>query len=233
MRAIALEYGTKQNVHKVVFNFWVNHWELSKKSKGRLSQLLLCIQFWVKYIQIWLHLLMTDRCKSSFFLSKKGLQAIPSSNLMKKNDKQSVKLCAKAQIIKNLAVFFRQILNLWETKSRNLLIFSIKIVLVLCFTFWLILIEICRSVFEKNVNKHYKMAWNYKTDSHIMTPWRAKSSKCKISSCYKVSSVSKKTCLGTTKWEMSEISRLTTCYRFFIKCKCMVTYTPVLGIWVL
>ena len=43
---------------------------------------------------------------------------------------------------------------------------------------------------EDCVNKNFKMAGNYRTDSYITTPWRVKSSESKISSYYKVSTVS-------------------------------------------
>ena len=43
------------------------------------------------FIQILLHLLMTD-CKSSFFSSKKVLHAIPSSKLMKENNESMCKV---------------------------------------------------------------------------------------------------------------------------------------------
>ena len=56
--------------------------------------------------------------------------------------------------------FFRQILNLRENESRNILIFSLQ-------EFWCYVLhsesdKIYRSVLEKNVNKHYKMTGNYK-----------------------------------------------------------------------
>ena len=52
------------------------------------------------------------------------------------------------------------------------------------------LIKIYQPVFEKNVNKHYKMSRNDKTDSYITTPWHVKTSEFKISCCYEASIVS-------------------------------------------
>ena len=45
-----------------------------------------------KYIQISLHLLVTDCCESSFLSSKKGLRSIPSSNLKKTIDETKCKI---------------------------------------------------------------------------------------------------------------------------------------------
>ena len=168
-----------------------------------------------KYIQIWLHLLMTHCRKISLFLSKKILYAIAHSNLMKKNHKTKVKSREEAQ---KIGCFSRQILNVRENQCRNPLIFSITRVLVYCFTFWVISTKIYQSLFEKIVSKHYKMARNYSTDSYITSPrpstWNHLNSRFPaiIKHLYSVSFI-KKTWIGTTNWEIHEISRLI----FFIK----------------
>ena len=69
------------------------------------------------------HLLLTDCRKSSFFLSKKVLDAILSSNLMKKNDESKCKTTWPNQNCQRLCCFSRQIFNLRENESRNSLIF--------------------------------------------------------------------------------------------------------------
>ena len=132
---------------------------------------------------------MTDCRKSTFFLSKKAPRALSSQIWWKRMTKQNENHVTKPKFSK-IGLFSRQIFELRKNESRNPLIFSVKRVLLLCFTFWVTLIKFFRSVFEKNVNKHYKMAWNYKTDSYITTPWHVKSSESNISTYYKASTLS-------------------------------------------
>ena len=123
-----------------------------------------------------------------------------------------------------IRLFSRQILELRKNESSNSLIFSVTRGLVLCLTFWVILLKFFRSVFENNVNKHYKMAWNCKTDSYIATPWRLKLSESNISIYYKASTVSYS--MRKDGWvqqiKYTRNAQLITCSKFFIKCKCMV-----------
>ena len=93
-----------------------------------------------------------------------------------------IQFCASFSVVSCYQSKFFMLLPLW--------FFFITRVLVLCFTLWGILIKIYRLVFEKNLNKHYKMAWNYKIDPYNTTTWRVKSSESKISSYYKASMVS-------------------------------------------
>ena len=123
----------------------------------------------LQYIQILLHFLMTDFSKAISFYQRKFF--IPFLLLIwwQRMRNQNVKSCDEAQNSQRLCCFSRKILDLRENEPCNPLIFSITRILVLCSTFWVILIKIYGSIFEKNFNRHYKMARNYKTDSYTMT----------------------------------------------------------------
>ena len=73
---------------------------------------------------------------------KKGVNAIPSSDLIKRITKQNLKSRDKAQILTEKGCFWRQIIKSRENEFRNPLIFPITRVPVLCFTYWKILIKI-------------------------------------------------------------------------------------------
>ena len=128
--------------------------------------------------------------RKEFLFIRIGLRAIPSSHLIKENGETKCKITWQSPNSQKLGCFSVQIFKFRENEFHSPLFCSITRVLVLCSTLCVILIKIYRMLFKKNVNKHYKMGGNYKTDPHIMTPWRVKSSESKISSYYKASIVS-------------------------------------------
>ena len=142
--------------------------------------------------KFWLLLLMTDCRESSFFSSRKGLHAISSSSLMKKNDETKSKITWQSPNSQILICFLRKISNSCEYESRSCLIFSITRVIVLSFY---ILIDSDQNLsigFLRKISTNFTKWPDIIKQIHIFnrfTPGE-KSSESKISNCYKASIVS-------------------------------------------